>query len=82
MTEQREEGESDQVMEKLADQVAEMMATRKVLNVDVEHTEDFAEAMRERGFKAEVVTGIVGSGDPLKLAAKQVVRITKKRVRR
>lgn len=65
-------------IEKLADETAEMMKTRRVLNVAVGELAEFAQAMRARGFKAELTTGIsLTTG-----AATEVVRITKKRARK
>jgi hypothetical protein len=70
----------------LAGQVAEMMADRKALTGAVPRgvAARFATAMQERGFKAEVVTGIVGSQETgsLKLEAKTCVRVEKRRVRK
>jgi hypothetical protein len=68
-------------LEQLADNVAAEMANRKVLNVVVVATDDFARAMRARGFKAEITEALMRS--PLGgFEAKTCVRISKKRGRR
>jgi hypothetical protein len=70
--------------EKLADQLVEQMATRKVLNVaaDDEHALVIASAMRARGFGAEVTTGLVRRKGASAFQEATMVRITKKRSRR
>lgn len=77
-TPEQERGVRRSALEELADKVAEQMKTKRVLNVQVGKLAELAQAMRARGFKAEVTEGIsLTTGE-----ASQVVRVTKKRAKR
>lgn len=72
---------SDQV-DSLADQVAEFMADRKKLSVQVPCDDAavlLAHAMQARGFKAEASTGLVGSKADGIFKTVPIVRVEKKR---